>query len=146
MASLRLVVCAHEPCSRAFLLCSRCDRGNRYCSRSCAAAARAVSLVTIRRNYEQSDHARADRRARARAYRLAKKSVTDQGSQAPPSRRNLAQSRPGRASDGGKSKERDDVWNANHSRETRPAAHCDCCNATGDRLRLGFLARNHRPT
>jgi hypothetical protein len=58
--SARLVVCAFAECGRGFLLCSHCDRGNKYCSRSCAAAARRVYLVAVRRKYAASPEALAD--------------------------------------------------------------------------------------
>jgi hypothetical protein len=65
----RFIVCAHVGCGRGFLLCSHCDRGNRYCSKECAAAARKIYLVTIRRKYASSPEAREDHRARMERQR-----------------------------------------------------------------------------
>jgi hypothetical protein len=140
--SLRLAVCSHQPCSRAFLICSRCDRGNRYCSRLCARAARAISLVEIRRRHERTPHAKADRRARARRYRREKKSVTDHRSQAPESRRNLRPSPPTKVAAMGKENERkvqDEEIRDRFRDGGAPAVRCVCCRIAGHDLRRGFL-------
>lgn len=144
VASLRLAVCAHATCARAFLLCSRCDRGNRYCSRECARAARAIALVTIRRRYEASEQAKADRRARARRYRLAqKKTVTDQGSGVPSTRRNLSEPRLAADRKGAKRdqpKVPKDVSKISGFRECDlSGARCACCGKLSNRVRWGFL-------
>ena len=44
MDSLRLIICVRPDCQRLFYLCQVCDRGQRYCSRACAADARRVTL------------------------------------------------------------------------------------------------------
>jgi hypothetical protein len=140
--SLRLAVCSQRSCSRAFLICSRCDRGNRYCSKQCARTARRISLVAIRRKLEQTPHAKADRRARARRYRREKKSVTDHGSQAPESRRNLRPSLPPRAVAMGEENERkvpDDEIRTRFLADRVPVVRCVCCRIAGDDLRRGFL-------
>lgn len=144
VSSLRLVVCALASCGRAFLLCSQCDRGNRYCSRECARTARAAALIATRRNYEASEQARADRRARARRYRLAKKeSVTDQGSPAPNRHRKLPESRLA-APPLGAEREQPKVRNyASKNGDVRECdlsgARCVCCGSVSNYVRLGFL-------
>jgi len=137
--SLRLIRCAHQPCGRTFLLCSRCDRGNRYCSKECAAAARAIKLVAVRRAFEQTEHARADRRARARAYRLAKKSVTDHGSHQPSHGRNLRPARLSRNNHKGRNVEDHSVQSSDPQRTNTVGARCECCGLSSNRLRRWFL-------
>jgi hypothetical protein len=63
-----------------FYVCPRCDRGQIYCRRACAKAARVVSLREIRRRHERSPEGRRDHAARQAAYR-ARHKVTDQGRQ-----------------------------------------------------------------
>ena len=149
--SLRFVVCGHAPCRRGFLLCSRCDRGNRYCSRACSSSARAISLAAIRRKYEQSDEARRDRRDRARGYRArARARVTDHGSEIPPEGRRLPTSFDTAAISAPDATSAEVVGHAgsnsrveHHTAEVgitkkHPArrGRCSACGAYGDRLRL----------
>lgn len=69
MDSLRLVVCADPDCGQEFLLCRRCDRGNRYCSPGCSQRGRQRSLRKARRRHRLSPEDRLDHRDRNRAYR-----------------------------------------------------------------------------
>ncbi len=74
----RLYFCAR--CRRQVVICSRCDRGNQYCGEGCAQQARATSLQTAAKRYQQTQSGRHRHAARQRAYRARKKSVTHQGS------------------------------------------------------------------
>ena len=78
MESLRLVVCGRPECRRLFQLCSRCDRGQRYCERRCGVLARAESVRGAGRRYQRTRdgrHAHAERQA---AYRVRRQKVTHQ--------------------------------------------------------------------
>jgi hypothetical protein len=89
--SARFIVCAFTGCGRGFFLCSRCDRGNRYCSQQCAAAARRAYLVTVRRKYASSQEAREDHRTWMERYRAKQRAqrVVDLGRQNPATGRRL---------------------------------------------------------
>ena len=65
----RFVTCAHSACGRGFFLCRSCDRGNKYCSKECAAAARRQYLVPIRRKYASSPEGLEDHREHVARYR-----------------------------------------------------------------------------
>ncbi len=65
----RFLTCAHSACGRGFILCRSCDRGNRYCSKDCAAAARREYLVPIRRKHASSPEGLEDHRERMARYR-----------------------------------------------------------------------------
>jgi len=75
----RLFVCAR--CRAQVLLCSRCDRGQRYCGRTCSRAARHDSRREAARRYQRSRagrmaHAARSRRWRQRRSDQARKSAT----------------------------------------------------------------------
>lgn len=92
--SARLVVCAFAACGRTFALCTRCDRGNKYCSKRCAAAARRIYLVAVRRKYATSSEGREDHRARMERYREERRRarrVVDLCRQKPGASRNVPQ-------------------------------------------------------
>jgi len=75
--------CGWRDCRALFHVCSRCDRGQRYCSSACAAAARAACLRAARRRHQRSPEGRADHRGRMHAYRARRRTgarrVTEQG-------------------------------------------------------------------
>ena len=79
---LPLARLAHCPrCGLQFLICSHCDRGQRYCGPACARAARRASVRAAGRRYQQTQagrqtHAARQRRSRARL----REKVTHQGS------------------------------------------------------------------
>ncbi len=56
-------------CGRAFAVCRACDRGHRYCGRSCAGAGRRRSVRKARRRHRASPEGRADHRDRERDRR-----------------------------------------------------------------------------
>jgi hypothetical protein len=83
---LRLRVCFGNECRAVFFLCSRCDRGQRYCSLACRERARVEQRRRANRRHQQSPEGRLDHRDRQRAYRercrhrALQASLTDQGS------------------------------------------------------------------
>ena len=78
----RMFACAL--CQREVLLCSGCDRGQRYCSVGCREQARRDCLRAAGRRYQGSRAGRFAHARRARRYRLRQKIVTHQASQAAP--------------------------------------------------------------
>ena len=74
-------------CRTAVLICSHCDRGQRYCTTGCADLARRRSVRAAGRRYQASRrgrHAHANRQQRYRArtalHSLRSQKVTHQGS------------------------------------------------------------------
>jgi hypothetical protein len=63
----RLFVCAR--CHAQVVICSVCDRGQRYCSRQCSAQARRASLREAGRRYQSGRAGRFAHARRARRYR-----------------------------------------------------------------------------
>jgi hypothetical protein len=70
-------------CRAQVLICSRCDRGQIYCTAECSQAARQESQRHAGRRYQQGRRGRFAHAERARRYRQRrrqKKNVTHQGS------------------------------------------------------------------
>ena len=83
LGSARLLNCARCHCQ--VVLCSHCDRGQIYCGRSCAQAARRRSTHAAGRRYQHSRRGRFTHAERQRRYRQRRRAkVTHQGS--PPAR------------------------------------------------------------
>jgi hypothetical protein len=78
----RLLLCAR--CRAQGVICGRCDRGNRYCGRDCAQAARRAGLRAAGARDPHSRRGRFAHAARQRHYRRARAKVTHQGSAPPP--------------------------------------------------------------
>lgn len=83
LPSARLYLCAR--CRSQTFLCTRCDRGQIYCSSICAAASRSQSQREARQRYNKTRRARTLNAERQRRYRLrhgtqTRERVTDQGS------------------------------------------------------------------
>jgi hypothetical protein len=76
--SARLFNCAR--CRTQVVLCSRCDRGNRYCGPTCSQAARQESMRAAGRRYQRSRRGRFRHAERQRRYRSRRHKVTHQGS------------------------------------------------------------------
>ena len=68
MDDARLFLCAR--CRRQVLICSRCDRGQRYCGARCSGPARRESLRAAGRRYQHSRRGRHCRAERQRRYGL----------------------------------------------------------------------------
>jgi len=77
-SSGRHYLCAR--CRTAVIVCSRCDRGQRYCAGDCAQMARAHSLKAAGQRYQTSLRGRHTHAARQRVYRSRQTKVTHQGS------------------------------------------------------------------
>lgn len=85
LARRRLCARCHVP----FLICSHCDRGQRYCGPVCSRAARRSSVRAAGRRYQDSRRGRHTHAARQRRYRERHRGsppekVTHQGSPPPP--------------------------------------------------------------
>jgi hypothetical protein len=65
--SHRLLACAR--CRDLVAICSRCDRGNRYCGKDCATLRRREIGRIAERNYRQSAIGRRNNAARQRRFR-----------------------------------------------------------------------------
>lgn len=78
-SSARLYHCCR--CQAQVILCSQCDRGNRYCAGECAADARSDSLKRASKKYQSTRAGRFKNAARQKYYRERQKQiVTHQGS------------------------------------------------------------------
>jgi hypothetical protein len=69
--------CQSSNCRSLFLICSHCDRGQRYCSLDCRLQSRGEQLRAARRRHQQSPEGRLDHRDRQRAYRRRKATSSD---------------------------------------------------------------------
>ena len=80
----RQFLCAR--CRLPVVLCSRCDRGNRYCGRACRRHAREDARRETASRYQRSYRGRLTHAARSQRWRQrhaeAAQNVTHQGSQA----------------------------------------------------------------
>lgn len=81
-ASARVFNCAR--CRSQVIICSRCDRGNRYCGKACSQAARRTSQRRAARRYQRTRRGRFQHAERQRRYRARRHKVTHQGSRTPP--------------------------------------------------------------
>ena len=77
----RHYLCAR--CRTAVLICSHCDRGQRYCAGDCAERAREESIFAAGQRYQHSRLGRIKHAARQRCYRERQTKVTHQGSPPP---------------------------------------------------------------
>lgn len=76
--SLRMFTCSG--CRKQVFICSHCDRGQRYCSKSCRRAARKESSRKASRRYQKTNRGARNHAARQRRYRQERQKVTHQGS------------------------------------------------------------------
>lgn len=75
----RLYSC--QRCRTQVIICSRCDRGQRYCDSACAHNARAISLKRAAKKHQSSRTGRFNNAARQRRFRQRlKQKVTHHGS------------------------------------------------------------------
>jgi len=78
-SSARLFICAG--CRAQVVICSHCDRGNIYCGKRCAQAARRQSPGAAARRYQSTHRGRRCHAERQRRYRQRRSTkVTHQGS------------------------------------------------------------------
>ena len=69
-------------CQAQVIICSRCDRGHRYCADGCAADARSASLRRASKKYQSTRTGRFNNAARQKRHRERQEQiVTHQGSQ-----------------------------------------------------------------
>ncbi len=79
-STARLYFC--NRCQMQVIICSRCDRGHRYCPGQCAADARLASLRRASEKYRSTRSGRINNAARQQRYRQREQPiVTHQGSQ-----------------------------------------------------------------
>ena len=74
----RHYLCAR--CRKAVIICSHCDRGQRYCTQACATQARHTAARAAGCRYQDSRRGRHAHAERQRLYRAKHKEVTHQGS------------------------------------------------------------------
>ncbi len=67
-------------CRSAVIICSYCDRGQRYCTKACATQARRTAVRGAGCRYQASRRGRHAHAERQRRYRAKHKEVTHQGS------------------------------------------------------------------
>ena len=72
-------------CRTAVLICSHCDRGNRYCTPPCAKQARRRRVRAAGERYQSSRRGRRAHAERQHRYRARQQKVTHQGSPPPAS-------------------------------------------------------------
>ena len=77
----RHYLCAR--CRTAVLICSHCDRGQRYCAGDCAERARGESIFAAGQRNQNSRPGRIKHAARQCRYRARLQEVTHQGSPPP---------------------------------------------------------------
>jgi len=78
-SSARLYHCCR--CQAQVIICSACDRGQRYCTSGCAAAARLTSQKLASKKYQSTRAGRFNNADRQKRYReRQKQKVTHQGS------------------------------------------------------------------
>ena len=96
--SFRQRFCGASRCRALFFVCSRCDRGQRYCSLVCQKQVRRLQWRAASLRHQRSPQGRLDHRDRQRAYRQRKaarrnqsmrENVTHHGSQGESVRANL---------------------------------------------------------
>ena len=79
-ATARFFVCARVSCRVPVLVCRRCDRGQIYCSGTCAQDARRLAQQAAGQSYQATHRGRVKHAARASCYRSRQNIVTHQGS------------------------------------------------------------------
>ena len=84
----RRYLCARCRCS--VLICSYCDRGNRYCTPECAKQARRQAQRAAGKRYQAGLPGRTAHALRQRRYRIKKQKVTHQGTPPTPQAAQLA--------------------------------------------------------
>jgi hypothetical protein len=121
-------------CQREVVLCSGCDRGQRYCGVGCREQARRHSLRAAGRRYQDSRAGRFAHARRARRYRQRHKIVTHQASQ-------VACLAPTVVADPVQAQ-----LEAARADDTAPAWHCwRCGGACMPVVRRGFLRHGRVP-
>jgi len=130
----RLFLCVR--CRTQVLICSRCDRGQIYCSDVCSKTARCESSRAAGHRYQQTPKGRHKHAERARCHRQRKNKVTHQGSTTPAQGDLLAaNSVPDRELD-----------DAKPLSNNKSGVHCHFCGAIcSEFVRRSFLHRHRVP-
>ena len=124
----RLFLCGR--CRTQVVICSRCDRGQMYCTAGCACEARRRSVREAGRRYQASRRGRFAHAERSRCYRRRTNNVTHQGSLS--ARRDDLLTQTAVAADEPMDRTRALRW------------HCHCCGRhCPERVRLSFLRRSN---
>jgi hypothetical protein len=131
----RLFLCVN--CRAQTVICSACDRGQRYCSPECAAHVRSARVRDAGRRYQHSERGRATHAERMRRCRAKQADVTHQGPIISTGREVSAPVAEPSITPASKTTAMANV-------EQQPRCHlCGCaCSAF---VRLGFLRDNGRP-
>lgn len=154
--SLRFVVCAQAVCAQVFFLCRRCDRGQRYCTRACAARARWTTLRSAGARYQRSRAGRFRHAARQHGYRTrrrAQQKVTHHSPRAVPHSGMVRFASTARASTVRRpagAEEATDAWDLDAGRDgprwcpvvRRAGPRCARCGQAGGFVRHHTLARD----
>jgi len=77
-SSVRRVICSY--CYVDFLICRRCDRGQRYCGKDCSSTVRVQRQREAKLRYQTTFRGQLLHARRQGRYRARKKRVTDHGS------------------------------------------------------------------
>ena len=135
--SHRLFNCARCRCQ--VRICTRCDRGNVYCSKQCAGSARRESVRWAGVRYQRTDAGKRNHASRQNRYRQRQiQKVTHQGSdkavfRLPPSAQPAAKTLSVATT-------KLEVIDGNQSQPTMGAVRCDFCRCPcGPFTRLGPL-------
>ncbi len=134
-STCRLFLCAK--CRKQVLICSRCDRGQRYCSTDCSQTARYQSQQAAGYRYQQSRRGRCKHAERAHRYRHRQNKVTHQGSE-PTEQSGLL------SSNSTKTEKR---VNLDRKCALSESSHCHFCGCScSSFIRYHFLHRHRVPT
>lgn len=142
-------------CRAPVLVCSHCDRGQRYCAGPCSAISRRAAQQEAGQRYQSSRAGRFNHAARTQRWRTRQasktQSVTHQGSQQPPPDAVLAAHAPAGLATAAKQSDQPctiapqprlacalPLGRANHPAQ----GQCHwCCTTCAQHVRLGFLRR-----
>ncbi len=139
--SHRIFTCAR--CHEQVVICTHCDRGNRYCSDECSEPSREESMREAGDRYQRTEQGRRNHAARQQSYLLRQEEMTHQGSsQVPDELRNTPC-----ATDIGVAHEevkddRDAMRGPGLATATAPMPCHFCGRECGSFSRLGFLSRD----
>ena len=135
LVSARRFMCTR--CGVQAVVCSGCDRGQRYCGRDCSTQARRASLRTAGRRYQTSRAGRFAHARRAKRYRQRRQAL--QLSQAEPARCEIV-THHGSQDEGSGDVLRAELSGTQIQGEAPPRWHCGWCRRAGrQEPRSGFV-------
>jgi len=119
-------------CFKQIIICSSCDRGQRYCSSDCSNTSRRSAQREAGHRYQQSRLGRIKPALRMRQYRRRKQIVTHQGSQ-PSAQNGLLQAN---------SVDVEQIQAASHQSVVAGKFQCHFCGChCSELVRLDFIRR-----